>query len=513
MIIISLAIVIFILVLGWGKISIDSLNNNPRYSVFKTIIYLFLSIILCFIYYQTSTVTTNINQIAIKKLNGTFDKDSTNIDVAEVCFNNRMHIDKIGDYLTREDYLTKGGFEVIVYPYKVDGFTQYDSTSILTIYRILNEYNKVNNRDHSIPESNLAKDIIVKYLEEYNVFRKDDLPLVIEKAFDRKEKLSKADSTVLIQCLNYILKDNKLLYDVTFVSSSNPSFLPYETYKNDSTYFCDTEKNQLCLILTSKVKGYNHPTLGELSSKFFLKELNLWNANYTEFVVADNRRKGVPLFKVYTKDSLTNHIDYFTAADMSQAIYNISVDSDIPLRNLYITFDEPFSVSSINPQPDTISRFAISYNDSSKLQYVRNHPIEFHVKYPTYENKQLLRSLILTTVLVGVISLFCINALLFMTNCLNYLKNNSFLNRKKKLISFIKKFIRWIGFVFVCFVFVLYLFDILGEPFLISENDEIFIIDILKYVICIAGFIFFIMIVWLLSKSVYIFFKGFKNKK
>ncbi len=98
-----------------------------------------------------------------------------------------------------------------------------------------------------------------------------------------------------------------------------------------------------------------------------------------------------------------------------------------------------------------------------------------------------------------------------MKNCLYYLKNNSFLSKKKKLINYIKKFIRWIGFIFICFVFVLYLFCALENPFMISENDENLIIDILRHIICIICFIVFIIVLVLFSKRFNNLFKKIKN--
>lgn len=496
---IIISVIIIIVVLVWGKISIDALENHPRASLLKTSIYFFLSCIVCFIYYKSSIVETNTNIVDIYKLKGVVDDKGENLDKTDIYIRHRMHIYKMGDFLRTYDYIGKGGFSARVYPSKLSNITQYDTTYLADIYNLFCGYRHVENKvSRNNPDTVLCKRFLRRLDQEYDVLR-PEFKSVVKRVIDNKEKMTHDDSLCLNDALDYILKDIVHLYTIHYIASKNASFLPYETYCVDSAEYLKTPSSLLCLYQRIRLNSVEHEQWGTLSDNMFLKELNVKNAAVDIFNVAETKitsKEELPSFEVLNRDTLSNYIDYFTASDMSQRKYEVYVNSDIPLRVLHIVFDEPINLSNIYPMPDTITAYSIMYVDSAKLEYIRNSPIFYHVKYPTYENKQLIRSLVLTTILVGVVSLFCIHFFILLKSGVLFLNLRFLSSNRKKLLLYMANIMKWLILVLSVCVFTMYLLYALGKPIDISEQTESNIIDITLYaVICIVVLFFLACII------------------
>lgn len=475
-----ISVIIIIVVLVWGKISIDTLESHPQASIIKTLIYFFLSCIVCYVYYKSSNVETNINNISIHKYKGVVDDKGRNLDKADINIYHRMHINNIGDFLRTDDYIGKGGFSAVVYPWKLSDKTQYDTTYLADIYNMFLRYRHVENKiSRYNPDTIRCKRFLRRLDWCYD--NSSNYQSVTKRVFDYKEEMTHDDSLCLNDVLDYILQDIVHLYSIRYATSKNASFLPYETISKDTAEFLPPTKSLLTLFQSSRLRFLVHDKWGLIRDKKLLQEMNINNATTYSFDVAETKyeTREWPSFGVRNCDSIDNHIDYFTASDMSQRKYEVYINSDIPLREFNINFDEPINLSNIYPMPDTISAYSIMYTDSTKLEYIRNQPVLFHVKFPTYENKQLIRSLVLTTILVGVVSLFCIHFFMLLKQFVLFLNTRFLSSNRKKLFIYIVNIMRCLILAFSVCVFTMYLLYALGSPIEISDQTESKIIDMI----------------------------------
>ena len=126
------------------------------------------------------------------------------------------------------------------------------------------------------------------------------------------------------------------------------------------------------------------------------------------------------------------------------------------------------------PSPDTVTMKTICFTSPSKLEYIRNNKIYFHAKLPTFENKQLLRSLILTTILTASVSLFCIQLFLLMKvlvlNTSRKLSEEDLQKYRKRLL--ISKYFKVIILVVpIVFIVVLFIRLVLDDPITINSTN------------------------------------------
>ena len=121
----------------------------------------------------------------------------------------------------------------------------------------------------------------------------------------------------------------------------------------------------------------------------------------------DTDAKYVDLYQ-YAYSKYTNSLDFFTSADISQYTYVISLNSDCPVKDLYVDYDIPIEMANNNEHISVGTRGF--YLDSVMVNNLRKVPsMGFQVKFPSLANLQLIRSLILTTLLTALFSLFCKN--------------------------------------------------------------------------------------------------------
>ena len=114
-------------------------------------------------------------------------------------------------------------------------------------------------------------------------------------------------------------------------------------------------------------------------------------------------------YEVPIKSKSMNTMNVFSAADLSQCTYIVSIMSDCPLKKIYFNFDVPVELLPSKYKPDQADAYDISFKDPKTLERIRNHIMVLHFKMPTMQNIQLVRSLILTTLLSAMLSLFVLN--------------------------------------------------------------------------------------------------------
>lgn len=489
MIFILIVIVISIIIVCWGKISLDALNNKPQRSFVKTLIYLFLAVIVCIIYYKTTTVTPIHSTIKISKYKGLVDESGNNIDGALVTINYRMHNHSVKDSLSYIDYRANGGFRVMICPDNdslLNIYSRYDSTKNLSIYNCIGElyHIKCNN---IIPDSNVTQNFIEKFANAK--FRKDLEEIINSNTI--LDSLSDSTQIKIREFYNYALSDINRLYQIVISTNKYPSFLPYDIIEDIDSCIKNPQKESLCYYYKDYSNSLCIPRKDTcITDKKLLKELNLWKVPVYKFYVAESTNLKELSYEVETDESDINHIDYFTASDISQASFEAHFTSDIPIKYVLILFDEPIDITSITPEPDEVALNYIEYSDPNKLEIIRRSPIEFHTKFPRYENKQMVRSLILTTILVGVISLFCINFFILIRGLYKYSISEEFVKRQKKLLKLTLYILRLQLFLIILWVFVMYVKYAFGDTVVFSKLEEMSIINsAIFFIIVIAGII------------------------
>lgn len=113
--------------------------------------------------------------------------------------------------------------------------------------------------------------------------------------------------------------------------------------------------------------------------------------------------------RITHKDGGLNNLNYFTAADISQCNYRLLLHSSIKIKKLTVTFNTPVEISPLPFVVNKMSTYGFEVTDSASLEYLKSSNTLMHIKFPVMENKQLVRSLILTTLLTTFASLFLYN--------------------------------------------------------------------------------------------------------
>lgn len=131
-----------------------------------------------------------------------------------------------------------------------------------------------------------------------------------------------------------------------------------------------------------------------------------------------------------------NHMDLLSAADLTQCDYDIIYDIDCPIKQLYLKFDIPVIISQLPYGLMPKDTYSYYINDFDKINPNKG-SLLLHVQFPTLANMQLIRSLVLTSLLTAFFSLFCLNVYYLVRKYDKYIPK--FL--KKKLIYIILIFI------------------------------------------------------------------------
>lgn len=409
-------IVIIISLLFWGKVSKDALENNPKFDIIKTIVYLVLSFVVAVIYYKSSLVEKSTNYFEIRKLAGVTADDGTNTDSVSIVVNHRMNPNSIRNVLSYEHFNPLGGIESTFKSRLSNHKLVIDSTNLKILYGFINDCMKDADLYKEIPKDNYLLDVINRYIEEREALR-PQLVDILTQFNNPNPVFSKSDSIQMIDALNYILKDLRHLYVVSHIPPQRKTFLPINIREKDEIHFDSLRYPSTFCVEFKKFQEkviYNEWRHYDLDENKLSKEFDTRNLTCYQFYLGSSEidYKGpdsLYIVKLNSSDSLFNYIDYFTSSDMSQRIFDVEFYSEVPLKSLSITFDEPISLSEIYPKPDTLGMTQIVYTDKKKLDYFKNRGLIFHAHFPTYENKRLLRSLILTTILTAVFSLFCTN--------------------------------------------------------------------------------------------------------
>ena len=210
-----------------------------------------------------------------------------------------------------------------------------------------------------------------------------------------------------------------IVYNIRTVTSNIPSVLPFFYTIHDSfpmkdpkgkyqTDFNFYDLNHNPEII--KFHGYTTNGRGGLEERPVDGQL-FSNAYVAEALLRTNKDyyknpKGVCWFDVSLGSTGTNTIGFFTAADISQYVNHVLIDSKAYVMNLELVYDVPIQ---INPYDSCMKVGPYGIYVDGKCLKENNGRMSFHVMLPTLANLQLIRSLILTTILTALVSLLFSN--------------------------------------------------------------------------------------------------------
>jgi len=194
-----------------------------------------------------------------------------------------------------------------------------------------------------------------------------------------------------------------------------------------------------------------------------------------------------------------NKFDFFTAADISQFTYLLQVDSDCPVERLTTYFNVPIDYIS-DTQDITAGTNKIIFS-GKYLETIRKSRqiMTYHIKLPTMANLQMIRNLILTTILTALVTLFLSNVFVY----IRYIKSKWRYKHPKsfrRLSLFRIKLYRTISKTIILLPCVLLLYLcyrlFIGKTFLI-DNEFLF-----EYIVVIIGVNIALAIfgLWILGK-------------
>lgn len=260
---------------------------------------------------------------------------------------------------------------------------------------------------------------------------------------------------------NFDIEPSKHCYAVQIVSSRVSSISPFrgnlEVFpliaENKDTFPAYYNAIAMSLNETKKIGGFRDNRIYDYfgSNSFFFLQYAL---------TKDTTSLGYRL-KMPVVSNALNTMNIFSAADLSQCTYIVCIMSDCPLNYIYFNFDVPVELLPSKYKPDQADAYDINFKDSLTLERIRNHMMVLHFKMPTMQNVQLVRSLVLTTLLSGLLSLFVLNFYYLCRKEMNRcrirrprLGFQKVWKIKKYWVSSVQRFTAWLFVIILCLTIV-----------------------------------------------------------
>ena len=369
----------------WGKTSTKTIEKILKASWWKTGVYFFLTIVVSVFFYKTYQVPTIYNIVQISGLKQSCNSSGQVVDtVKNLCIVNKfaensmqqskLYSQEIGKYTFNPEsdtlFSKNGGahFKVVAQARpdtfitrKIEGWTEEEQAALIYEFARKNiPYEKIN---HLYQLSFLSTSVI------------EIFPFYPE--LQQSEGLQKVDEYTFF---NFEVQSTRNNPHIKF-SSNGKKNLKFNNAGND---------------------GENPENLPDIMNNGFYMTEMLGTVNLPDSIIS-----AVDL-GFFTINNLTNHFSVFTAADISQYDYMLTINSDCPIDGLYIEYDIPIETNQVSSHMHVGTR-GITF-DKEMVKHMQNEPsMIFHIKVPSLANLQLIRSLVLTTLLTALFSLFCRN--------------------------------------------------------------------------------------------------------
>ena len=437
-------------------------KNNKEYdmktahaSFSKTFILFILSVALTFFYYKTYQVATFKNYLYVEGIKGSFYK-ITEYDTGEWDSLSVTPNDSIFWILIKNKFEDDNNYSY----YKVnDYFTGINQQGLVTIDEpgIETHFLLYNTQTEFYPD----------FLKGRTLFFTS----------------SKIGEAIIDSLRNYTHS-----YGISCYTNSTPNLLPF-VVKSEGESNAEY-KFGIKLLTKSIVTIHDNKPIGKI------------DAHASTLFAAENSREVDSEYFVISNmesfDKSTNKLNFFSAADLSQINYEIFIHSDIPYDNISVCFDVPIQTSSLDISKNNVTYNGFTLHTNNFDRFGENNYYSIHLALPTYANMQLIRSLILTTLLTGLLSLFIIN-LFFLCRKIHkkflFKKPITFAIKRKIFLWWmpIGKIIIWSGIIFFSYIIFL---SILGKTIYLRNNEInmfkiIFICCAVLYVIFLIGIGYF----------------------
>lgn len=202
------------------------------------------------------------------------------------------------------------------------------------------------------------------------------------------------------------------------------------------------------------------------------------------------------------EDNFTNRMNFFTAADVSQYVINLEINTECNIKNLSFYYDLPIEINKYDSDMEVSSCSFSLKGDYLNNKIANNGIHKFHVKLPTLANLQLIRSLILTTLLTGFSSLFLLNLFYRLRKHGICFKEKHIKEISKDRVETLRKIMAVMLYLFLCIIAYVTWRIFKDDSFRISNDMADFLYG--NYGWIIIGFIvLFIVIMYYLFKRAY----------
>ena len=359
---INAIIAAFLSLFFWGKTTKDIDEKTKLASKTKTLVYLVLSFVVGIFYYKTCQVATIYNDIIIDGVKESVNPDGQKVDTIE--------------YIDINNKFSSGG----VQNRESKAFKEENDEAYIHI-------------GFKVPNGEQYKHVIREDYQDITI---------LEPEYADAENIFGID-----------VYSNSIPHFYPFLPSVNKIREPYVDKKSEyvsgwTCYFSsDTRPEQF----KSVAVGLND----DGKKKIGKKEVTRKDVYCSSTFIAHRKQNdfGYTIFGCKVFSTFSNSLDFFTAADLSQYIHCFNIRSDLPIKKLFLLYDVPVELSIDEPDIYHATQGIIIYNPFLKHHVYQPEEMgpsmPLHIKLPTLANLQLIRSLILTTLLAALVSLFFSN--------------------------------------------------------------------------------------------------------
>lgn len=352
-----------------GVASKETEEKTKRASWMRVFIYGVLTTIVGVFFYKTYQVATIVNMVEVLPMRTAFDENGISKDTIEgVSFYTRFSEDNT--YSNRVNELVRSTFSKIISHGKYGGVEFGISSEVVSASEI--EWDTEATEDD-------RQGIELPYgtMHAFGIhFMSSFVPRLIPVTPDMKSAWPKFKPTNS----EFYLERHRAT-SFKNMPESYVNLIPGNYIKEDGkrTSLYEAFGDGICMAMTTCEIGVD-PQIVENNRTYFTGELG---------------------------GSIINKMNFLTAADISQFTYIFGVVSSLPVKEMQVVTDIPIEISSSD---EFINQSAFGFYTTDGVSNELNKSlIPVHIKLPTLANLQLIRSLILTTIITALVSLFAVN--------------------------------------------------------------------------------------------------------
>ena len=305
-------------------------------------------------------------------------------------------------------------------------------------------------------------------------------------------------------------------YEVQYLTNFIPSLIPFFISKNEVKEGISDSTMAYYKTIDSDYNSYSGGKFARIATRNLdggddTIRIEKFNAYINDILFTDTMSNaGYYDVKYDTENNYINRLGFFTAADISQYTCAFKINSDIYIKELFVGYDLPIEINPYDSCMSVSSKSFIVRGDFLNKEIVNQADVDyyvFHVKFPTLANMQLIRSLILTTLLTALVSLSLLNLFYRIRKHFVDFRENHVTEISKERVAGFR--IKMYCLLVLILLFISYVtWRILNDnPFYIDIDTADFLYS--HYVLILIGVIVvFTIIIYLLFRKVY-----FINKK